>query len=148
MQFFIIHPDPETNAKMLPDYAIKKVNVREGWQILSDIGHNLGITWEGQNKPYSIWHAETRRFMVNREAFELFLNHYRFCLNEYTERFGNDTIFHDKYFTTLPVLTLCLKIPSHRTHEQFMLDYLIRSKKEKMSKLDYNKLLQIKENGK
>lgn len=143
MQFFIIHQNPETNAKMLPDYAIKQVNVREGWQILSDIGHNLGVEWEGQNKPYSVWHAETRRFMVNREAFLRFVTSYEYCLDEYFLRFGKTISFHDKYHSDLfedsfNKMKTC--IPAGRTHEQFMADYMLRGKGDKLTEAEKKKI--------
>lgn len=31
MQFFKIHTDPKINANMLPEYAVTKVNCREGY---------------------------------------------------------------------------------------------------------------------
>jgi hypothetical protein len=30
MQFYIIHTNPQRNADLLPDYCLKRVNVREG----------------------------------------------------------------------------------------------------------------------
>ena len=87
MQFYIVHPEPETNAKLLPDYAIKRVNVREGYSIISDIAHRFGITWEGQNKPYNPYHPLTRTFS-NRKAFWDFHQHYHCCCIEYERRCG------------------------------------------------------------
>lgn len=135
MQFYIIHHDPETNARLLPDYAIKQVNVREGWQILSDIGHNLGIEFPGQNKAYSIWHAETRRFMKDHVTFGHFVACYRDCLSEYTNRFRRRTIFHDRYdqFIGDPYLSISMALPTERTHEQFMASYLLRGKRDKLT---------------
>lgn len=84
MQFFIIHNDPKTNFNTLPHYAIHKVNIREGYQILSDIGHLFNVNWIGQNKPYSIYHAETRRFWRNKESFINFLRHYKYHVDRAT----------------------------------------------------------------
>ena len=139
MQFFVIHPDPVTNANMLPEYAITKVNCREGIQVLSDIGHNLGVTWEGQNKAYSIWHAETRRFMVNRESFELFVQHLLQCLLKYKEIKGKHCAYHDK-FLIAKVSEIACALPQSRSHEDFMLDYLVRGKASKMSEYDLKRL--------
>lgn len=139
MQFFIIHPDPIENAKLLPDYAIKKVNCREGIQILSDIGHNLGITWEGQNKAYSPWHAETRRFMVDRSALTYFMNHMLTCLRKYDELIGKENPYWKK-FVNVPWVDLLRQLPIIRTHEEFMLDYMIRGKADKMSSEDLERL--------
>jgi hypothetical protein len=149
MQFFIVHPDPKTNASILPDYAIKRVNVREGWQIICDIGHNLGISWEGQNKPYSIWHAETRRFMVNREAFQYFYRHYCACLDMYIQRFGKRTVFHTKFdnffdFAGGPLSQVLHAIPKERTHEEFMLDYMLRAKNQHMTEEEVRSLTNVK----
>lgn len=52
MQFYRLHKQPEISAKMLPDYALKLVNIREGWQIISDCGHALYLSWETQNNVY------------------------------------------------------------------------------------------------
>ncbi|MDC7221558.1 MAG: hypothetical protein PQJ59_16610 [Spirochaetales bacterium] len=136
MQFFIIHEDPKTNAAMLPDYALKQVNIREGWQILSDIGHNLGITWECQNKAYSIWHAETRRFMVNRISFYKFIFHYSACLNEYEKRFKKTTVFHLRFDMIDgfggAIKEIGDKLPMERSHEEFMRDYMLKGKIDKL----------------
>ena len=146
MQFFKIHCDPKTNAKLLPDYAIKSVNVREGWQILCDIGHNLNITWSDQNKPYSIWHAETRRFMVNRESFNNFIKMYGYCLIEYTNRFNKSTVFHTRFYsdsTIMVIEQIRLALPPNRTHAQFMNDYLLRGK---VKHLKPNEIIRLKDN--
>ena len=144
MQFFIINEDPETNAKLLPDYAIKKVNVREGWQIISDIGHNLGIAWEGQNKPYSIWHAETRRFMVNRESFIHFIMCYKACLEKYYLEDWKLTVFH-KRFMSLPISKIANMIPANRTHPEFMLDYMLRGKRQYLTDAEIKRLEEEKD---
>jgi hypothetical protein len=146
VQFFIIHPDFKRNAELLPDYAIIKVNVREGWQIISDIGHNLGVTWEGQNKAYSIWHAETRRFMVNRKSFQDFINHYRECLKEYTNRTGKETVFHKKFNNdsfVSAVGKIYVLLPENRTHEEFMASYLLRGKTNKLTQKEIDRIESI-----
>lgn len=97
MQFYIIDDDPETNAKELPDYCLKKVNIREGWQILSDIGHAMGVTWEGQNGEYNRYHAETRQYWKDILSFKYFIDHYSACLDEFERRFLKDTIFRKKF---------------------------------------------------
>lgn len=97
MQFYVIDRDPEVNAKMLPDYALKKVNVREGWQMLSDIGHAVGVHWEGQNKAYNMTHPNTLRWYQNNKVFADFTMYYWHCLVEYVLRFGKPTVYHRKY---------------------------------------------------
>lgn len=79
MQFYRLSEDPGINVCLLPEYALK-VNVREGWQILSDIGHIYGITWKNQNKCYSKSHPTTRFHARDWEAIKSFLEHYRYCL--------------------------------------------------------------------
>lgn len=96
MQFYMIHKDAKTSAKLLPDYALKKVNIREGWQILSDIGHIHGIKWNGQNRLYSASHALTRSF-CSKDAYNRFIQHYNQNLIEYEARFKSRTVFHDKF---------------------------------------------------
>lgn len=88
MQFYIIiEDDPEENAKELPDYCLKDVNIREGWQIISDIGHAMGVRWPGQNKEYNRYHAETRKHWENLASYNTFIHHYQACLEEYERRF-------------------------------------------------------------
>jgi hypothetical protein len=97
MQFYIVHPDPATSARMLPDYALKQVNLREGWQILSDIGHIHGVTWEGQNTLYSASHALTRLLCSSPSRFVNFLGNYEACLDEYNKRYGKPSPWAEKY---------------------------------------------------
>ena len=100
MQFYIIDPDPATNARNLPAYALR-VNIREGWQILSDIGHRFGVKWAGQNKAYNPLHPLTRSFS-NGDAFLPFCRHYRACLEAYLTRgLGKRTVWHDAEQTFL-----------------------------------------------
>lgn len=49
MQLYRIHENPAENASLIGVYA-NKINVAEGLQQISDIGHCLGITWPGQYK--------------------------------------------------------------------------------------------------
>jgi hypothetical protein len=97
MQFYIVHPDPATSARMLPDYALKQVNLRKGWQILSDIGHIHGVTWEGQNTLYSASHALTRLLCSSPKRFNEFLANYEACLREYARRFGKKASWSARY---------------------------------------------------
>jgi hypothetical protein len=96
MQFYIIDPDPATNARNLPAYALR-VNIREGWQILSDIGHRFGVKWAGQNKAYNPLHPLTRSFS-NQDAFVDLWRHYGYCLTAYIDRnIGKRTVWHDAF---------------------------------------------------
>lgn len=124
MQFYILHEDPERNIEILPEYALKKVNVREGWQILSDIGHIHGVTWEGQNKLYSASHVLTRSFCQNLTEFYRFTRHYSACVN----KVGGS--WKEKYtsFLDQAALSLCEQIPVQRTRTMFTIEYILDTK--------------------
>jgi len=47
MQLYKIHENPAENARLIGVYA-NKINVAEGLQQISDIGHCLDIHWPGQ----------------------------------------------------------------------------------------------------
>lgn len=136
MQFYIIHKDPETNAKLLPDYALKRVNIREGWQILSDIGHRFGVTWDCQNKHYNMYHPLTRSFST-RSQFLSFKNYYHACLKEYEKRYGKPTIWHVNYYN----------VPWGKIHdalsmttEQEVINYLTTSKAKHLTEAEIKRL--------
>lgn len=97
MQFYMLHPDPVTSSKMLPDYALKRVNLREGWQMISDIGHMVGVTWPGQNKVYSLSHAKTRSFAVSQQGWYNLVYHYAANLDEYESRYDKRPVWKDKF---------------------------------------------------
>ena len=133
MQFYIVDPYPMDNAAMLPDYAIKSVNVREGWQILSDIGHRFGVHWEGQNKCYNKHHPLTRSFS-HREAFKAFHQHYRACLSEYIRRkFGKATHWH-AHWPFVPVAVIYDRLPETQYEETK--HYLLTTKASHLSEAD------------
>ena len=90
MQFYVVDSDPRKSAEMLPDYALKRVNIREGWQILSDIGHRFGVQFDGQNKPYNPYHPLTRQFSYH-QGFAIFLDAIYECCSEYVDRVGKST---------------------------------------------------------
>ena len=116
MQFYIVHPDPHISAKLLPDYALNEVNLREGWQILSDIGHIHSVIWSGQNACFSKSHALTRQFCSRASEFGDFVCHYRACCDEYVRRYGKSNSFIDRFFKVpVPVLhSIVDKLPSDR----------------------------------
>ena len=143
MNFFIILEDSEENAEILPDYAIFKVNCREGIQILSDIGHLFNITWEGQYKQYSPYHAKTREFWRSREDFINFVQHLACCLDEYTKRAKkqnkkNYTVWHEIFdnFIYEAYNQLCEKIPEGWTTYQQDLFCLLHQKRDKLTEED------------
>lgn len=142
MQFYIIDEDPEINAKELPDYCLLKVNIREGWQILSDIGHALGVAWEGQNKEYNRYHAETRQYWKSLKNFINFNNHYMACLNEYFYRFSKYTVWHERYLNSFKVATykdLMDKLDGFNKYRQ-IIEYLATRKAKHLTNEEIEKL--------
>ena len=138
MQFYIIHPNPTINANLLPKYALEKVNLREGWQILSDIGHIHGVTWEGQNKLYSASHVLTRSFCQNRQEFTRFLDHYEACVKK-----RPDSSWYKKFHAVFEVLHDTLKdaVPEYRTREEFALEYLLSTKAKHLTEVEIGRLV-------
>lgn len=139
MQFYIIHEVPAVSAEMLPDYAIKKVNVREGYQILSDIGHALGITWEGQNKCYNSTHPITLRFYQNYISLYDFLRHYEENLKQYELRFGKRTVFHERY-TSVPIAKLLSAVPKNDNKYETIIRYILKHKSKHLTEPEIMKL--------
>lgn len=135
MQFFIIHDDPKINSRLLPDYCIKSVNCREGYQMLSDIGHLFGVRWEGQNKNYNVYHAETRQYWKNIRAFDFFVAHYEACLSEYEYRYWHQTKFHENYFNfqKKALSELRSKITNYSKKYNQVVQYLLKNKTNKLT---------------
>lgn len=144
MQFYRVMSDPELNAKFLPDYAIKSVNVREGYQILSDCGHALGVSWETQNKEYNRCHPNTWRHWKNPRAFYDFLNHYIACLSEADNR--GFTKIYETYRAKLQVFIVevlpDITVPD-LTEEQHMAKYLLHRKSKHLSEEEIETLCLI-----
>jgi len=141
MQFYIIHNDPKINASLLPDYALKKVNLREGWQILSDIGHKFNVTWEGQYAKYNPYHVLTKSFWMNKEAFDKFIFHYTYCLKEYRNRYDKETIWHKlfKFFGKDNYCILYDKISNGDIISQ-NLEYLLTEKRKFLTEDEMERL--------
>ncbi len=139
MQFYIIHREPAKNAELLPDYAIKKVNVREGYQIISDIGHALGVTWEGQNKCYNATHPITLRFYRNQDSLIDLLSHYRANLHEYERRFGKKTVFHDRY-ENVPIAALVDVAPFYDDDYDSVIRYMLKHKSKHLTHMEITRL--------
>jgi hypothetical protein len=142
MQFYIIHPDPLVSAHLLPDYALNKVNLREGWQILSDIGHILDVSWSGQNKLYSASHALTRSFCKDSRSFLNFLSHYESCLDEYSFRRGEDSPYANKYLIFIGSSVTCRTIQTRLPKDEYEnnIRYLLKYKSDKISVDEKRKL--------
>lgn len=140
MQFYILHEDPKVSASLLPGYALRRVNLREGWQMLSDIGHVHGVTWVGQNRMYSLSHAKTMSFSQTTEDFRMFLEHYEECLNVYMNRFNRrsawDIPFRDAKDIFIEVLLPLL--PENRYHQTAR--YLLTRKKKHLTKEEISRL--------
>ena len=138
MQFYIIHPAPLRNAALLPEYALKRVNVREGWQILSDIGHRFGVGWVGQNKLYNAHHPLTRSYS-NRQALSAFLRHYDACLSAYLLRgMGKRTVWHDAWLG-VPLTALLAAVPASPYEEAR--HYLLTAKADKLTDEDVERIV-------
>ena len=134
MQFYIIHEDPIINAYTLPEYALQKVNIREGWQIMSDIGHRFGVTWEGQNKPYSPTHAFTRS-LSHASAFLRFFKHYEACCNAYRNRYGKSRAEIDSFVAARnDIKRIVSRLPDTPTAETA--DYLLTAKQKHLTNRD------------
>jgi hypothetical protein len=147
MQFYVIHPDPETNAMLLPDYALKRVNLREGWQILSDIGHAHDVKWEGQYKEYNRYHPNCWRWWKSRECFVKFNTYYFYCLLEYQNRFNKPTVWHDYFFSTsfhelMIALQYSIRILNEHQHTA---EYIIRRKSKHLTEEEVLRLRAIVE---
>lgn len=140
MQFFVIHEDPVVNAEILPDYCIKRVNVREGWQMISDICHAHGVIFDGQNKEYNRYHPNTWRWWKDQEKFHDFIKYYFWCLYEYEKRFNKKTLFHKKFFDNYKIIVDVIhKINNMNEHES-MIHYMIERKSHLLTDEEIKKL--------
>ena len=140
MQFYIINKNPETNARLLPDYAIKSVNVREGFTIICDIAHRFEVEFEGQAKPYNPFHPLTREYS-HKGSFIDFIEHFHQCCNEYEKRFGKRRQEINCYNSTgaLKFLELFYALPANR--EQETIHYLMTRKGDKLNNIEFDRLM-------
>lgn len=143
MQFYQVHKCPFLNVYSLPEYAVLRVNVREGWQILSDIGHFLNITWEGQNKPYSLGHPATVKQRRDKESFRRFLAQYKACLHWYKVLTWSETVFHERIKNVPEEEILHRILFETLTEEQASISYLIDFKSKFITEKEKEKLLRI-----
>lgn len=142
MQFYIINFSPAINARELPVYALK-VNVREGYQMLSDIGHVLGINWYGQNKSYNPYHAETRQYWKSVVEFEKFLAHYEACLEAYQKKYGISKfhINYDSFLQKEGQIQIAKKIYDEETPQNWQVrKYLLTQKRKNLSQEEIESL--------
>ena len=137
MNFFMIHENAQISAINLPDYAILNVNVREGWQMLCDMGHIVGVFWNTQNKLYSASHPNTRMHIQDKEMFDRFISHYLACCQEYQIRTGkiNKIIknFYDFHKEEIH-LKIKDKLPIISDFYQSQIHYLINNKSDKITR--------------
>ena len=136
MQFYIVDTNPERSAKLLPDYALVQVQLREGWQILSDIGHRFGVTWDGQNKCYNKHHPLTRSFSCSGR-FDTLTIHYEACLLEHARRDFMSTTWHVR-FKDLPANEIWAELPD--TPEEETAHYLLTQKHAHLSATETKRL--------
>jgi hypothetical protein len=137
----MLDADPIKSAKMLPDYALFKVNLREGWQILSDIGHIFGVTWPEQNELYSESHALTRMLCSTKERFVNFLWHYEACLLEYQIRKHTIPTWTFKYERFM-VSNAHMEIASHLPSSEYDSTriYLLTNKRQHLTAAEIERL--------
>ena len=149
MQFYILDADATTSARALPDYALKKVNLREGWQILSDCGHALGFEWEGQCREYNRYHPNTWKFWCSCEGMEMLWQHWCACLVEYERRFGRDRMaatYWAKYeFVVGPVMRGMIETASAQppTAAARTAAYMLARKAKHLTEDEIKRLTQI-----
>jgi hypothetical protein len=149
MQFYQLDNDPIISSKLLPDYALKSVNIREGYQILSDCGHALGLEWTEQNKEYNRYHPNTWRYWKTKKALFNFIDHYMYNLIEYNDRFGSTKTyetyrfkFHNFVYEALPGI---IKLKFDYTEEQHIALYLLDRKRKYLSNKEIIRFVELVE---
>lgn len=149
MQFFVVHKDPYKNAKLLPHYCLKKVNVREGWQILSDIGHYFEVTWKGQNKLYNYNHPAVMRWRKDGVSFDRFVDYYEKCLEEYFSRYKKTTVFHEKFreFLCCSYVSILRILPEESNDEELTIEYILSAKTKFLTKEEIESLYYLLTRG-
>ena len=138
MQFYIVDKDPLKSAELLPDYALKMVNIREGWQILSDIGHRFGFMFEGQNKHYNMYHPLTRSFS-NKEDFKILFNNYHECCLEHAKRFKKETEHILRFKSNFTQIETIAHILPKDTFEEVR-HYLTTSKRKHLTESEVERI--------
>lgn len=146
MRFDIIHKNPVINAELLPDYSLKRVNIREGWQMLSDIGHAHNVKWEGQNKEYNKYHPNTWKHWKNKNKYQKFILYYHACLLEYIKRFNKTTKFHKWFETSQDIINAVITQIQNYTEEQSQAKYLLDRKHSHLSNKEIKTLKNVIEN--
>lgn len=134
MQCYIVHKDPKQSAKLLPTYALR-VNMREGWAILSDIGHRFGVTFDHQTKAYNPW---TRTFSHKQGIGRLIVG-IAMCCAEYVKRTGKYPCWCEwisNFETKVEELLRALPVDQ----EAKTLHYLVTAKADKMTEAELTTL--------
>ena len=138
MQFYIVDGNPDVSASLLPDYALKRVNIREGWQIISDIGHRFGFKFPCQNKCYNAFHPLTRQFSNQKDFLKLFYN-YNACCLEYKRRFRKTTVHIDLFISNFFFL-LCKSEAFPRDQFEEVRHYLKTRKGKHLTEIEKERL--------
>jgi len=133
-----IYEIPEMSK--LPLWALR-VNVREGWQMISDIGHAVGVTWPTQNKEYNRWHSNTRKWWIDRSKFQRLYTLFQialFALCNKKDKTGVTYLKKDVYFNGRFVFD---KLPKNRTAQQHEVLYILERKSKNMSEEERQALI-------
>lgn len=126
----------------LPLWA-HRVNVREGWQMISDIGHAVGVTWETQNKEYNRWHSNTRKYWVNQDNFDKLIYLFTFSvryLKDINDKIG--FTYFDKYHTN-SMFYIRNRLPVDRTEQQHEVLYMLECKRKNMTQEEIDILIEM-----
>ena len=91
------------------------VNLREGWQIISDILHRFNKSTFGQTQKYNPYHAVTRQFSTQDTFLELCF-HYRACCDEYMKR-TQQKLAWITYFEQMDFVEIATDLPTSSEEE-------------------------------
>lgn len=116
----------------LPLWA-HRVNVREGWQMISDVGHAVGVTWDTQNKEYNRWHSNTRKWWVNNKTLRELLNLYKISLDYLCEINDKTGITYKNKYNIFDMYYLKNSLPVDRTEQQHEVLYMLERKQKNMT---------------
>lgn len=143
MQLYKIHDSPVENARLIGVYA-NKVNVAEGLQQISDIGHCLGIHWEGQYKSSYVRtaHGTGKKYISHPLVMGHMCNQQTFldlCAVVVSSLVYLKKNGHEKWCDKRGVSWESFKangfhgimdaLPEHRTMMQFQAEYLVNIKR-------------------
>ena len=118
----------------LPLWA-KRVNAREGWQMISDIGHAVGVTWPDQDKEYNRWHSNTRKWWIKRGTFNTLMGIFVTSVNSLVkENDKTGLTYLAKYQNSHAFIAdIYYALPSFRTVRQHDVLYMLKRKSKNMT---------------